>query len=197
MATLTTKFDLGQRVWKLRRTEEAVSLPCRFCRGNGWLPVTGGADEIDTVKCPRCYGKHVVKLAGIPQWEVDIRELVIGRIELRIHDNTSSRQPSGGGDNYDPQRHREDEETYMCWETGIGTGAVYGRSAGSEVYGSEEEAREAADERNEGALDGTTWKPTAEELAIALGFLDHHDVYVHDSSHIALARQLVAASRAA
>jgi hypothetical protein len=52
MATITTKFSLGERVWKVYPTTEAIELPCRFCRGRGWLDTKGANEETRQVKWP-------------------------------------------------------------------------------------------------------------------------------------------------
>jgi hypothetical protein len=45
MATLTTKFALGDQVWKVHPTTEEIKLSCRLCRGRGWLDAKGAGEE--------------------------------------------------------------------------------------------------------------------------------------------------------
>lgn len=210
--TIKTRFSLGERVWKLSQDRATFELPCVFCRGTGRFKVTGAAERQRDVDCPECRGyRHdgiggglgrpaVIRFGAAPTWSVSTAELTIGMIEARRFDHSQERpeQQHREKSNRDPSWQREDEDRYMCWETGVGGGSVYGgSSSNSDIFGSEEEAAAEADRRSAAALAGDGWKPSADEFRVATGFLDHRDVYEHEPEHIETAEQIIAAYEAA
>lgn len=202
---MTTRFNLGERVWKIEPDTETINLPCRACRGRGFLDATGANGEARSVKCPDCYSNggatSTVRLGSWPQWRVRSELLTIGMIQLRVIDRS-------GADNGEPfdntnpakaARMNEDEENYMCWETGVGSGSVHHVE---DLFGSREDAQLEAEARTERARRGeepggrkqwARWWPDAEQVRVAAGFLDHRDIYEHDAGHVALAEAIVAA----
>lgn len=200
MATLKTKFDLGAEVWKVHSDREEIKLPCRFCRGQGWLPVEGAGGASESVKCPRCGVKSTVTLGTWPVWRVETSPLKIGMIQLRVVDRSRFRESSSEPlTNGDPERViAEDEENYMAWSSGVGSGTIH---YVEDLFASREEAEEEAEQRTERARAGedpggrkertARWWPSAQQVQIAAGFLDHRDVYEHDAAHVALAEAIV------
>jgi hypothetical protein len=209
MSVLTTKFSLGDQVWKIQPTTEMIKLPCRFCHGRGWLDAKGANEESRLVKCPECDINATVTLGSWPQWRVEPEALRIGMIGLKVFDRKGE-DNHHRADNMNPARvlrdHESDEETYMCWETGIGSGSVH---YVEDLFATPEEAEEEAEQRTERARAGEApggrkdrwaqWWPDAQQVRVAAGFLDHREIYEHDAGHIALAQAIleVAARRKA
>lgn len=208
MSTLTTKFGLGQRVWKVCSTTETIQLPCRFCRGRGWLDTKGANEESRQVPCPECNGHAVVNLGSWPEWRVESDPLQIAMIRLAVFD----RSGADNGERWDNRNpasvarlHEHDEENYMAWSTGVGSGTVH---HAEDLFAAREEAEEEAERRTEKARNGEEaggrkgysrqWWPNAEQVRIAAGFLDHRDIYEHTAAHVALAQAIceTAAKRA-
>lgn len=200
VTTLTTKFSFGDQVWRVYPTTEAIKLPCRFCRGRGFLAVEGANEESRSVKCPECGVNATVTLGSWPEWRVGDGPLQIGMIELRIIDRTGG-DNGHHADNMNPARAAESayEENYMAWSTGVGSGTLYHVE---DLFASREEASEEAEQRTERARAGEDpggrkdryqqWWPNPEQVRAAAGFLDHRDIYEHDAAHVALAQAIVA-----
>src|ERR1039458_7207669 len=88
MATITTKFSLGDEVWKIVYATETIKLPCRFCRGEGWLNAKGANEESRWVKCPECDQNAIKVLGSWPEWQVDSTPLQIGQNQPKSYDRT-------------------------------------------------------------------------------------------------------------
>ena len=112
MATLTTKFDMGQTVWHANITTERRRHPCPDCLGSKVWTATSPAGATFEVACPRCSASYQSNcdLSLDYSWRVpSARKLTIGKI------NAST----ATGDDYDAGNR------YMCAETGIGSGSIY------------------------------------------------------------------------
>lgn len=201
MATLTTKFSLGDRVWKVHQTTEEIRLPCRTCRGHVYIEGKAANGELCMVKCPNCGVNATVRLGTWPEWKVAPGPLQIGMIQLTVLDRTGA-DNENRADNLNPARAGRmcvvDGENYMAWSTGVGSGTVH---YVEDLFASREKAEEEAFARTARARAGeepggrkdrqSQWWPSAEQVRVAAGFLDHRDCYEHDASHIALAKVIV------
>lgn len=200
MTTIKTKFDLGSQVWRIYSDTETIRLPCQFCRGKGWVRAEGAGEQVEQVQCPRHSSMAAtVGLGSWPEWKVVETEMIIGSVEVRYFDHSQEREGDDGRrtgkSNRDNRWVREDEEKYMCWATGVGSGSVF---RVDELFEDPEIAAEEAERRTRVARLGDVpaaglrpWKPSYEQVGIAQGFLDHRDVYEHDAGHILLAEELV------
>lgn len=106
------------------------------------------------------------------------------------------------GDNMNPARAERvggtDEENYMAWSTGVGSGSIYHVE---DLFATRDAAEAEADARTERARAGEAvggrkdrwvqWWPSAEQVIVAAGFLDHRDIYEHTAAHLALAQAIV------
>lgn len=184
---LDTKFDLGQVVFRIGRAqEEAVRIPCRFCRGRRTIRVESPAGtDYEFVSCPRCQGQGELGLARIPLFAF-IGEALIGKISLEICDPTV---PGWNGGLFATDGKTR-EERYMIDSTGFPSGTVY---RDTEMFASRVEADREVERRNEDLLSGRSWKPDERQYAAAAAFLEHADVYEHEEKHVAMARQIVEA----
>jgi hypothetical protein len=199
---ITTKFALGQQVWKLSedRGGNAFELPCRFCRGRGSFTVTGAGESTGIVDCPECRGhRHdgvggglgrpaTIRFGRVPRWRAT-GPLTIGSIEVKVTDRERANAEHGN------QWVDRDGERYMCWETGVGSGSVYGDSVA--IFATQQEAEDEAERKTEAALAGDGWTPSHEELRVATSFLDHRDVYEHEPEHVETAERIIEAFNAA
>ncbi|HEY3434050.1 MAG TPA: hypothetical protein VGK43_02680 [Solirubrobacterales bacterium] len=198
MATITTKFSLGEQVWRIHDDTEDIRLPCLDCRGTGSVTAKLAGDREEQVRCPRHTsgnGMATIQLGTWPVWRAIRDPLKIGQIQVRIYDH-SGVDNGNRFDNLNPARMRfEDEEGYMAWESGVGSGTVH---RADDLFDSLEAAEEEAERRTELARRGEspgprikTWAPSIEQVRIAGGFLDHRDVYEHNAAHVVLAEEIV------
>lgn len=98
---LDTRFDMQQTVWTVVEDTVPVYVTCPTCEGNGEVP---GADG-RMCNCRHCniQGKEAVGHTK----SYSVRELTIGQVRVQVG--------------------YRDEETYMCTETGVGSGRVWHR----------------------------------------------------------------------
>jgi hypothetical protein len=112
MATIETKFNIGDVVYHATVTTERRSHPCPDCLGTRkWKAVSPAGAEF-SFGCPRCGGQYHAKhdlTLDYSWWVPTASKRTIGSIKA----NTDK------GDSYDGGN------TYMCHETGIGSGSIY------------------------------------------------------------------------
>jgi len=104
------KFRKGGKVWFAWTDTTTASHPCPDCQGTKTWECTSPAGHTMEMQCPRCdrdvyndalnlrYTKHTF----------GVRELTIGSIQIDTN-----------------CAHREHPVSYMCIETGVGSGSVY------------------------------------------------------------------------
>lgn len=130
MATLTTKFDMGQTVWHAHTATETRQHTCPDCLGTkSWHCISPAGGEF-SVACPRCSASYRSDDALRLEYSVyapRATRLTIGKI-------TAS---TATGDDWDAGTK------YMCVETGIGGGSLYREDV---LFETEEQAMAAAKE---------------------------------------------------
>lgn len=130
MAVIETKFSVGDVVYHAQTTTETRMHPCPDCLGTkAWRAVSPAGGEF-SVECPRCGGGYQSNRALNLKYSVYVpapRRLTIGSVRV----NTAHDDYDGGN-------------SYMCLETGVGSGSVYRED---DLFTSEEEARRAAQAR--------------------------------------------------
>lgn len=126
------KFAKGQKVWFSSTAVERKRHPCPDCLGSGKWSATSPAGTGYTFPCPRCQVHYVSNNAlclDYSEHEPTAELRTIGSIRI----NTEDKNPV----------------TYMCHETGVGSGSVY---AECELFETEnaalEDAKLKAGERN-------------------------------------------------
>lgn len=106
MATLTTKFNVGDVVWRPHARQIDITHPCPDCLGLGkWQAISPGGRGY-LFACPRCsrWASSDARIGLMDsRWEPHASRLTIGSV------------------GFSP----EDGPRYMCVETGIGSGNVY------------------------------------------------------------------------
>lgn len=128
MATLTTKYDMGDTVWFATTEVERRRHECPDCKGaRTWKAISPAGSEFE-VPCPRCstsyMGNHALSL-DYSMFAPRARRLTVGQI----------RASTEKGDSFDAGNR------YMCRETGVGSGSVYSEA---DLFPTEEEALAAA-----------------------------------------------------
>ena len=138
---IETKYDFGDRPYKINTEPKKSWKICPFCNGKG---DTIGQDE-SSQTCPKCYGHKGKWIFGNNCMRV-MGQLTIGEIKVQIRGEDPVGTPGhGGAGNYGPQKAKY-EETYMCKETGIGSGSLHNVSS---LWPTEKEAQAECKRRNE------------------------------------------------
>lgn len=134
MATIQTKFSVGDVAWRAGTTTKKHQHPCPDCLGSRKWTATSPAGKSFEVSCPRCssgYQSNSDLSLDYTLFVPITERLTIGSIRT----NT------------------EGETTYMCRETGVGSGTVHNER---DMFAKREEAEAAAkikaDLNNQGAV---------------------------------------------
>ena len=101
-----TAHNLGDIAWCLRTSKVARKAPCRACDDTGRIDVP--QTERGWVRCPDCggYTRQGEVVAEVDAYEVE-GPLTIGMVRVSV---------TAAG---------EQDECYMAFETGVGSGTVY------------------------------------------------------------------------
>lgn len=139
---IKTKFNNGDMVWHIHYTQPSYEEICSGCSGRGTIDLDNGEKS----KCPVCRKGYeslgyVTKYKS-KQWVID-GVLTIGQVRASVTDSPG-REGEEIFDNFKPIKATE--ESYMCVETGIGTGNVYGLDT---IFATKEEAEQECKKRNE------------------------------------------------
>ncbi len=126
-------FAIGATVWMARTSEKQETVPCPDCKGTRqWAALTAAGETI-AVKCQRCTPYASTKLPSLTRRtkRVLVERLTVGKVRTR----------------FDSDFPTENAVSYMCTETGVGSGNVYSEGHGGHgLYGTEAEAREASEQ---------------------------------------------------
>lgn len=124
MATITTKYNIGDKVWTAGSSYQQKTIQCPDCLGTKKWTITFADKHSEETKCFTCSRSYDGSLGYISynEWQPTIEEYTIGLIQ--------------GMDNGIP--------IYMCKETGIGSGTLhrennlFATKAEAEIYAQEE-----------------------------------------------------------
>jgi len=107
MQTIKPKYKIGQEVYKINWCNPTTWKTCEACNGATFVHIKENGKQIS---CPDCrgVGKHSIYLGT--RWAIGSK-LTIGKIQIEQFDTEYN--------------DHEDRITYMCRETGVGTGSVY------------------------------------------------------------------------
>lgn len=104
---LTTKYSVGDVVYrKAKEYRDYRDVPCELCSATGRVPISG--TEGRNAECPDCYGRGS-KGVDYPVPE-RAEALTIGQVQVLTRGKTD---------------RAVKEVTYMCKETGVGSGTVH------------------------------------------------------------------------
>lgn len=122
----TPKFAQGDKVFYADAHMTSHTVECPDCGGTGKWPITSPAGHAFTIGCARCrynYGFREPEMSlSWPTFTGTVKELTIGSVRI----NTSE----------------DDPISYMCLETGVGSGSVYYER---DFYADKDTAKKAAD----------------------------------------------------
>lgn len=120
-----TKFSCGDEVWSIQDQKERKFIGCKFCGGTRIVFFRTPGKRVETEgECPKCHGGGGEYTWLPTKWHVSTSILTIGevRVEHRCQDPNSYGDPIFN--NCGPQKEKY-KESYMCRETGIGSGSVH------------------------------------------------------------------------
>jgi len=127
MATIETKYSVGDVVYCAGTTTERKQHDCPDCKGSRkWRAISpAGKDyEFDCPRCSASYNADRDLMIEYSAYKPVVHRRTIGSIQINTH------------------RGSHDEgNRYMCIETGVGSGTVYDEGR---LFPSEDEALEAA-----------------------------------------------------
>jgi endogenous inhibitor of DNA gyrase (YacG/DUF329 family) len=113
MAVIETAYDIGDTVFNASTMTETFAHPCPDCLGSRKWKATSPAGGEFEVECPRCgsgyQSNRALNLRYVKHTPY-VRKLTIGSFKA------AARTGSG---------HYDDGNSYMCVETGVGSGSVY------------------------------------------------------------------------
>lgn len=125
MAILKTKFSIGDRVYWATTTTEKKQHACPDCLGKKIWEAISPAGEKYTFSCPRCSAGFKANRATSLDYSIfapKVIALTIGSVRTDTND-------------------ADDRVSYMCCETGVGSGQIYREKA---LFAIEQEALDAA-----------------------------------------------------
>jgi hypothetical protein len=138
MATIATKFSIDDKVWCARIRTEKRQHPCPDCLGAKEWAVTSPAGTAYAFRCPRCSARYAANHDSSLDYNVYIPHadnLTIGSVRIDTSD-------------------RERPVSYMCRETGVGSGSVYDEC---KLFPTQEEAIAFAQTEADEANAKTKW----------------------------------------
>lgn len=120
------KYKKGDRVWHIQSDTTTKMLPCPDCLDTRKWHVTTPAGTEMTMACQRCNDRmsHDARIPSLKYHVTvySVRPLTIGQLNNQSHNHAKDR-------------------SYMCFETGIGSGSVYDEE---QFFEDEEVARDMA-----------------------------------------------------
>ena len=114
---ITTKFSIGDVVWTARVCESYEQAQCDECLGSKQWKCITPAGSTFMVQCAECYA-----LSQRRVFTPNVERVTIGSVRTDTRDSSPVR--------------------YMCVETGIGSGTVWGEE---KLFCTEDEAQAAAE----------------------------------------------------
>lgn len=126
---LETKFGIGDEVWNVWDRPRREVEKCSVCGAAGKVRVLG-SEEL--VSCPKCYGKGEAESGETYVEHVVVHAaMTVGKVTVAVEGPTYGDPGRAGAtsssidtSNMGPRSYKR-EETYMCVETGVGSGRVY------------------------------------------------------------------------
>lgn len=116
----TPRYAIGQLVFAAELHKAPVEVTCPDCLGTREWSAASPAGETYRIECPRCsgYAGDVSLSRKVWLWSVSVRPLTIGSVRM---DTADEERPI----------------SYMCHETGVGSGRIWSES---EIHLTEDEA---------------------------------------------------------
>jgi len=134
-----SKYNFGDKPFKISLSTEKSFETCSFCGGN--KNIIG--QDLKSRMCPECMGRGGKTVYLDKKWNI-VAQITIGDIKIRHRCKSIGQDPDSMFDNYGPQ-DEERKESYMCYETGIGSGSIHYVDT---LWPTKEEAQTECDRRN-------------------------------------------------
>lgn len=128
---ITTKFDLGQRVYLIHKPGQLVKQKCPACSGNGGIVLEYNGFSF---MCSNCQGSGITETWYSTNWQIAYEKVKIGKVQVELYRQTYINKGSG-----------KNRIMYMVDETGIGSGNIWNED---EIFATKEEALEECEKRN-------------------------------------------------
>ena len=109
---IETKYNIGDVVYHGCADSVQRAVKCVDCDGTGEVTVTPAAGKPWKVKCPPCYGKGTLLEYG---YDPKVESMTIGSVRFNSND-------------------AHNPVTYMCRETGVGSGSVWSEKSLHETH---------------------------------------------------------------
>lgn len=141
MADISTKYSIGDVVYRAGTTTTTKQHPCPDCLGTRQWKATSPAGRDYQFGCPRCnssYRSDDSLSLAYSEFVATTNRLTIGSVRYDSHEHFPTRERT----------------SYMCVETGVGSGSVYDEV---ELFLTEEEANRAADAKAKLQNVSTEW----------------------------------------
>lgn len=138
MATIETKFSIGDVVYRSGIVTVTKHHPCPDCKGSTkWKAISPAGGEYE-FRCPRCaasYQSNRDLSLAYSTFDPSVSRLTIGSVRVDTHDERGANQ-------------------YMCVETGVGSGSIYHEA---DLFHTKEEAEESAKAKAAAACVEVEW----------------------------------------
>lgn len=137
MTTITTKFGIGDTVYWASTVIAQKQHPCPDCLGSREWKATSPAGAEYTFACPRCSERYMRNCDLSLKYSVHepaVRKMTVGSVRTDSHEDKPN--------------------SYMCRETGVGSGAVYYEN---DLFATEAEAMRAAEAMAVSRTQQTDW----------------------------------------
>lgn len=131
---------MGDTVYKISDMQQPVWNECGFCGGTGSIFGKNGEERL----CHDCMGNKGKNIYESLGWHIEAK-LTVGKVAIEY---TGESKGIDTGpikfSNFGPQSEKH-KESYMCYETGIGSGSVH---YVENLFGTKEYAQEECNKRN-------------------------------------------------
>lgn len=154
------RFRIGDTVFHPYTVRQTVDIPCPDCLGTKYWQIRTPAGEEFKCNCQRCSAGH---------WRIKVRGVELPAL-VRVTYTAFTRRLTIGSVRVDTASVGRDEcpVTYMCRETGVGSGNVY---AENKLFESETDAQAAADVEAASRIAAASAEPEAIHAAYVGGLV--------------------------
>ena len=136
---IQTRYSLNDMAWLICHEPKQVIAPCETCHNTGVVTI----NDTTPRSCPDCFGRTRFKWEK-SEWFVEgVR--TIGQVKCEVTSLKTTAEFSNIGI-FDPDEITQ-KNRYMCYETGVGSGAVYREE---DLFRTKSLAQTKCDTRNKG-----------------------------------------------
>lgn len=136
---IETKYNIGDQVVKIGFDRREEKIKCPACSGRGEIEL----DDGKMTMCPKCWNRGFVSIWHDERWQIR-GVMTIGQVMAKITNFVSNGDFNNVGHQGDDS-NTEYEYSYMCYESGIGSGTVHYQDT---LYTDYSSAQSECDRRN-------------------------------------------------